>query len=237
MKHFAPTHSLTTWFVLCAVVAVLVSPRHGCSAADASLVTSVQLCAPMSDALVRSSVTGRLLPLLSSDNSTLQCVLDALAAAGDKTAWRGGCVGTTGSAKYLQAVTVDSASAARSRLPLAALTPSSASDVALALSAARTCALRVSILSGGHSAAAYSLYPGGLTLDLRTHLGYVHLVSTANVAVTDVVDDDDVAAELVVGAGARWADVYAEVLAHNSSLLPVGGGCPQVSLGFHFRSL
>jgi FAD binding domain len=36
---------------------------------------------------------------------------------------------------------------------------------------------------------------------------------------------------LVVGAGARWREVYAELLRQNITLLPVGGGCPEVGVG------
>lgn len=51
--------------------------------------------------------------------------------------------------------------------PLIILWPASIEDVAIGIKASRTCNISISVISGGHSAACFSLAEGGITLSLR----------------------------------------------------------------------
>lgn len=86
----------------------------------------------------------------------------------------------------------------------------------------------LTVKSGGHSATGYCLNAEGIVLDLArlSHIRY----STNR-------------SHLIVGAGARWIDVYRFLHEHQDKRIVVGGGCPGVGVagfllggGFSFLS-
>ena len=101
--------------------------------------------------------------------------------------------------------------------PLLILGPISETDVSLAILAASSCNVPLSVLSGGHSAAGYCLSDRGVTVNLREGLADVRLIPENETLI-------------YVEAGALWQRVYEE--ASSTEYLPIGGGCTTVGTGF-----
>ncbi|CAM9226523.1 unnamed protein product, partial [Ectocarpus fasciculatus] len=108
--------------------------------------------------------------------------------------------------------------------PLVVVWPLSAQDVSAALATARACALQLSVISGGHSAACFSLTDQGMTISLSE---------------LNDIRPNLITGEMTVQAGAIFKDVYTSVFnisegADNTRWTPVGGGCPYVGVGGFF---
>lgn len=119
------------------------------------------------------------------------------------------------SAEYEAAVGIDNKRVATD--PLVVLGPSSEEDVSVSIRAASTCHVKMSVLSGGHSAAGYCLSEGGVTLNMKESLHDVHLL-----------EEDET--RIFVAAGALWKGVYE--VTQDTEYLPIGGGCTTVGTGF-----
>lgn len=103
--------------------------------------------------------------------------------------------------------------------PSLVLVPISEEDVAIAVSAVRSCNLSISVMSGGHSAAGYCLSQDGVTLNMRDGMNRVETLS-----------DNTIGGRVRVESGALWNDVY--TVTNETDYLPVGGGCTTVGAGF-----
>jgi hypothetical protein len=108
--------------------------------------------------------------------------------------------------------------------PLIILWPSCADDVVVGVAASRTCETKLSVISGGHSAACFSLTDQGITMSLSA---------------MNSIQPDFTTGQIKVQAGAIFKDVYTAVFdisadANNTRWTPIGGGCPYVGVGGFF---
>jgi FAD/FMN-containing dehydrogenase len=101
--------------------------------------------------------------------------------------------------------------------PAAVVEPRSERDVAAAISAATACKLHFSVVNGGHSAASYGFASQGLTMTMRG-MKSITFPSTAPKA------------NVTIGGGALWVDVYRALNRSADGAHVVGGGCPTVGV-------
>jgi FAD/FMN-containing dehydrogenase len=129
---------------------------------------------------------------------------------------------TDGTKEYADTISIDNSRAVV--LPLAVVYPRDEAEVALAIHAARACAVPFSVISGGHSAQGYGLAAGGLTLNIRG-------MNTSTIHHNNNTDNAS-PSTVTVGAGARYRNLYAAMNAPGGGggLVPIGGGCPDVGV-------
>ncbi|RVD31778.1 FAD-binding oxidoreductase [Mesorhizobium sp. M4B.F.Ca.ET.017.02.2.1] len=125
-----------------------------------------------------------------------------------------GRVAGSGDSDYMNCIRIDNGRI--NRQPAAVALPSDAEDVAAAIRFARDEGLKLTVRSGGHSAAGYSLNDGGIVLDIRGLSG-LSLDPNTNV--------------LTVGMGSIWRDVYNFLRVSRTGLVPIAGGCLGVGAG------
>ncbi len=118
-----------------------------------------------------------------------------------------------GDAGYLQAVQIDNGRVERH--PTVIVFADSADDVALTMRFARDNDLPLTVLGGGHSAAGYCLNIGGVVVSLA-HMNTLTLNEEERI--------------VRVETGALWRQIYDELEASGTGLIPVGGGCPTVGI-------
>ena len=112
---------------------------------------------------------------------------------------------------------IDNGGAGRLRQPALVVLAKCAEDIPVAMQYARANKLGFAVKGGGHSAAGYSLAPGGLVLDM----------SLMNASRVDR-DPATGAPTLWVQAGALFGDLYARL--NGTGLLVAGGGCSTVGV-------
>jgi hypothetical protein len=108
--------------------------------------------------------------------------------------------------------------------PLIILFPLSDLDISISIKTSIFCNEVISVISGGHSAAGYSLVNNGITISL----------SKLNKIKTNLITGI-----IAVESGTIFKDVYRSVYntsddAMNTNWTPIGGGCPYVGVGGFF---
>lgn len=124
-----------------------------------------------------------------------------------------GTVVRPGAAGYAEAVTIDNG---RIRLqPGVVVLAGSVNDVVRTMRFAQEHRVKLTVRSGGHSAAGYCLNQGGIVLDMTAMKGKSF---------------DAGRRTLHAQIGNTWSDLYVYLTNTGTGLIPVGGGCPTVGI-------
>lgn len=125
-----------------------------------------------------------------------------------------GQVGRAMDPRYAPNLTIDNGRI--SQTPFLIAIPSNTGDVAKLLEYCGDKNIRLTVKSGGHSAAGYCLNSDGIVIDLK-NLSSICFGSDPS--------------KLTVGTGARWIQVYDYLQTQGSKYAVIGGGCGTVGLG------
>src|SRR6266478_351661 len=125
-----------------------------------------------------------------------------------------GLVGRGADPRYAATLTIDNGRI--SRTPYLIVIPSDSNDVAKIVRYCGDKGIRLTLKSGGHSAAGYCLNSDGIVVDLRN---------------LDSICFSSKGSRITVGMGARWIEVYDYLQKQKSKYVVVGGGCGTVGLG------
>ena len=117
-------------------------------------------------------------------------------------------------AEYKEAVQIDNGRIVHE--PAMVVLAQSVDDVERTVAFCVAKSLRLTIKSGGHSAAGYCLNTGGVVLDLRKLNG---------------INFDEKSGVLRIGMGCRWGQIYSFLQGTRTGRVPVAGGCAGVRAG------